>query len=571
MNDRFVLGTHFPEHRALLIASIGLGGFVVSASAGPLNFTNEGVVRGVPFRLGFNYAQVGAGSALADLDNDGDLDILIAGGLGGTFGLYENDGSGFFTDRSLTSGLTPMVASGVSVADYDNDGDLDIHVPGWFQPSRLYRNDGNLTFTDVAPQAGLDLSAPSMAAAWGDYNHDGHLDLYQTVRTFTDGSNIENHFYHNNGDGTFTDIAVQLGIEAHGDPSCLPAFFDYDRDGDDDIYIGTDKGSDVFPPFLHNKLYRNNGDGTFYNATYEAGVEAWIFCMGIAVGDLDFDGYFDMYLTNIMQGNILFMNNGDLTYRDDTVAAGMESLRVGWGTAFADFDNDGHLDNYVCNIQGANRLYRGADVADWPLVDEAPQAGVDVIWDVYCVSIGDIDGDNDLDMLVGNTNRRVNLFINNSADAAKNNWVRLTVEGSPQNQQCVGACVEVDSGGITQVREVRAGVNYKSQDEFTLHYGLSQNESIDEVRLFLQGGVVRTLTNVPINGEWTLYTPDRLGDADNDGHISVDEIQQAMLVRTGPGGQLSPGNEVFDMDGDFDIDSDDIQLMGLGLLDPSVR
>ena len=571
MHCRFVWGTLFFDRIAALVAASTIAAIAGSAHAGPLSFSNEGVARGVPFRLGFNYAQVGAGSALADLDNDGDLDILIAGGLGGVFGLFENDGSGFFTDRSLTSGLQPMVASGISVADYDNDGDLDIHVPGWFEPSRLYRNDGNLTFTDVAAQAGIDLSAPSMAAAWGDYNRDGHLDLYQTVRTFTDGVEIENHFYHNNGDGTFTDVAVQLGIEAPGDPSCLPAFFDYDRDGDDDIYIGTDKGSDIFPPFLHNKLYRNNGDGTFYNATYEAGVEAWIFCMGIAVGDLDFDGYFDMYLTNIMTGNILYMNNGNLTFRDETKSSGMESLRVGWGTAFADFDNDGHLDNYVCNIQGANRLYRGKAVADWPLIDEAPEAGVDVIWDVYCVSVGDIDGDNDLDMLVGNTNRRVNLFINNSADAAKNNWVRLTVEGSPINQQCVGACVEVDADGRTQAREVRAGVNYKSQDEFTLHYGIAMAEKIEEVRLYLQGGQVRTLTNVPINESWTLYTPDRLGDVDSDGLISVDEIRQAMLARTGPGGLLTPGNEIFDMDGDFDIDSDDIQLMGLGLLDPSAR
>ncbi len=537
----------------------------------PLNFTNEAIARGVPFRVGFNYHQVGAGNMLADLDNDGDLDILIAGGLGGAFGLYENDGSGFFTDRSLGSGLAPMInASGLSAADYDNDGDLDIHVPGWFEPSKLYRNNGDMTFTDVAAEAGVNLSAPSMAAAWGDYNQDGWLDLYCAVRTFTDNVEIENHFYHNNGDGTFTDVATTLGVHAPGDPSCLPAFFDYDRDGDDDIYIGTDKGT-TDGLMLHNKLYRNNGDGTFYNATYEAGVEAWIFCMGIAVGDLDFDQHFDMYLTNIMQGNILYMNNRDLTFRDDTAAAGMESLRVGWGTVFADFDNDTHLDTYVCNIQGANRLYRGKDVADWPLVDEAPEAGVDVFWDVYCVSVGDIDGDNDLDMLVGNTNRRVNLFINNSVDAGKNNWVRLRVEGTQANQQCVGACVEVEANGKIQTREVRSGTNYKSQDEFTLHYGLADAEKITEVRMYISGNQMRIIKNVPVNQEWTLYTPDRLGDVDMDGTISVDEIRAAMLARTGPGVTLTPGNEIFDMDGDFDIDSDDIQLMGEGILNPSVR
>lgn len=549
-----------------------LAGAVSScAVAAPLNFVNEALPRGFNFRLGFNYHQVGAGNMLVDLDNDGDLDIVIAGGQGGAIGLYENDGTGHFTDRSAGSGLLPMInASGLSAADYDNDGDLDIHIPGWFEPSKLYRNDGNLTFTDVAAEAGVDLSAPSMAAAWGDYDQDGWLDLYATVRTFTDDVEIENHFYRNNGDGTFTDVATQLGVHAPGDPSCLPAFFDYDRDGDDDIYIGTDKGT-LDGRMLHNKLYRNNGDGTFFNATYEAGVEAYIFCMGIAVGDLDFDRHFDMYLTNVMQGNILYMNNGDRTFRDDTVAAGMLSNRVGWGTVFADFDNDTHLDNYVCNIQGANRLYRGKDVKDWPLLDEAPEAGVDVFWDVYCVSVGDIDGDNDLDMLVGNTNRRANLFINHSTDAGKNNWVRLNVEGNQMNQQCVGACVEVDAGGITQTREVRSGTNYKSQDEFTLHYGLADAEKISEVRMYISGSEMRVLRNMPINEEWTLYTPDRLGDVDMDGEISVDEIRAAMLARTGPGGTLTPGNEIFDMDGDFDIDTDDIQLMGLGVFDPTAR
>lgn len=571
MHCRFVWGILFTPRPAAFVAASAISVIVGSSYAGPLSFSNEGVARGVPFRLGFNYAQTGAGNMLADLDNDGDLDIVIAGGVGGVFGVYENDGTGNFTDQSATAGFAPLVCTGVTAADYDNDGDLDVYVSGWFAPCRLYRNDGNFSFTDVATEAGVDLNAPSEAAAWGDYDQDGWLDLYQTVRTFTDGVEIQNRLFHNNGDGTFTDVATQLGVEAPGDPSFVPAFFDFDRDGDDDIYIGTDKGSDVFAPFLHNKLYRNNGDGTFYNATYDAGAEAYIFCMGIAVGDLNFDGQFDLYLTNIMQGNLLYMQNGDSTYSDHTSAAGMESLLVGWGTVFADFDNDTYPDNYVCNIQGPNRLYRGKDISQWPLDDEAVEAGVDVFWDTYCVSVGDIDGDNDLDMLVGNTNRRVNLFINNSTDAATNNWLRLNVEGAQLNQYAIGACVEVEAGGKTQTQEVRSGTNFKSHNELTLHYGLADAGVISEVRLFFGGGLNRVIHNMPINQEWTLYTADRLGDPDNDGYISVDEIRQAMLARTGPGGTLSPGAEIFDMDGDFDIDSKDIQMMGLGVLNPSRR
>lgn len=555
----------------IILASIG----IFSANAysngvvkNPLSFTNESLTRGVNFRQGFNYAQVGAGVSMMDLDGDGDLDILVAGGLNGEFGLYENDGSGFFTDRTAGSGFTLMPnVSGISAADYDNDGDLDIHVPGWKVPSRLYRNDGGLTFTEVGAFAGIDVDAPSLGAAWGDYDQDGFLDLYACVRTFTDDIEIENKLYHNNGDGTFTDVAVQLGVEAPGDPSCLPAFFDYDRDGDDDIYIGTDKGSQT-GRMLHNKLYRNEGDGTFTNMTYAANAEAWLFCMGIAVGDIDFDGYFDMYLTNVPLGNKLLMYDGtSAAYVDETTAAGMASNITGWSTVFADFDNDTHLDTYVCNMQGLNRLYRGSSV--WPLVDEASGAGVAVVNDVFCVSVGDVDGDNDLDMLVSTTNARVNLFINNSPDAKTNKWVRFDVVGEETNRFSVGTCVEVKTGDKTQVREVRSGVNYKAQDEYTLHFGLADAPMIDRVEVFFADGTYRKLHGAPMNQNWKLYPVSQLGDINGNGHIDWEELEQAISERTGKGNPISPGQEQFDMDGDFDIDNDDLILMGLGILEPT--
>ena len=549
----------------VLFCAIGSAGL---ACAEPLSFSEEAVARGVDYRLGFNYEQLGAGNMLADLDGDGDLDIMIAGASNNQIGVFENDGSGHFTDRSLDVGMAPLGSSGgFAVADYDNDGDLDVYISGYLVPNRLYRNDGGFVFTDVASQAGLDNVTESMAASWGDYNGDGHLDLYASVRSFIE----ENKLYHNNGDGTFTDVAGALGVDAPGDPTLLPSFFDFDRDGDDDIYLGTDKGSDIFPPFYHNKLYRNNGDGTFYNATYDTNSMAYLFCMGIAVGDIDFDGFFDLYMTNVPAGNLLLKFNPVTgAYVDQTSLAGMESNILGWGTVFADFDNDMHLDTYVCNHNLPNRLYRGSP--NWPLVDEAVTAGVGVLNDdVYSVSVGDIDGDNDLDMLVGNTNKRVSIFINDSPDASKNNWVRLNIEGTAENQYCVGACVEVKANGIRQTRQVRSGVNYKAHNEFTLNYGLADAESIEEVQAFFPGNIIRTLVNVPINSTWTIYSPDRLGDVDNDGVITTAEIFQAMGARTGPGGTMLPGNEIFDMDGDFDVDFDDIQAMGLGVFEPRAR
>ena len=533
----------------------------------PLSFSNEAIERGVDFHQAANYSQVGAGVSLMDLDHDGDLDILVAGGINGAFGLYENDGSGYFRDRTTNSGLTKMpMASGISAADFDNDGDLDIHIPGWFVPSRLYRNDGDFHFTEIGAQAGININAPSLAAAWGDYDQDGFLDLYACVRTFTDNVMIENKLYHNNRDGTFTDVAVELGVEAPGDPSCLPTFFDYDRDGDDDIYIGTDKGSQDGRMF-HNKLYRNNGDGTFKNATYEADAEAWLFCMGIAVGDLNFDGYFDMYLTNVPLGNKLFIYDGQGAYLDQTAEAGMASNITGWSTVFADFDNDTYLDTYVCDMQGPNRLYRGSE--DWPLIDEAASAGVAVANDVFTVAVGDVDGDNDLDMLVANTDGGVNLFINNSLDLQRNNWVRLNVIGDDTNRFAVGTCVDLRCGTLSQVREVRSGVNYKAQEEYTLHYGLAQASIVDRIDVSFANGSKRKLFNAPVNQTWTIYPTHQLGDVNANGRIDWEELEEAISNRTGEGNPINPGQEIFDMDGDFDIDNDDLVLMGLGILAPT--
>jgi len=567
--------------RVLSPALAGLLGLSVGplADAAPLSFSEEAVARGINFNIGFNFTQFGAGLMMSDLDNDGDLDIVIAAGSTGRFGVYENDGAGNFTDRSFTAGIIYMsVASGLAAADYDNDGDIDIFISGWYTNSRLYRNNGDFTFTDVAASAGIvDPGTPNMGASWGDVNQDGHLDLYVSVRSGHNAFIGSNAMYINNGDGTFTDQAVAMDVDAEEDPTLLSAFFDFDRDGDDDLYLGTDKGSGGV---WKNRLYRNDG-GVFSEVTSDASADAYIDCMGIAVGDLDFDGYYDLYMTNIQHGNKLLMYNPITgAYNDQTVAAGVGSYEIGWGTFFADFDNDTYLDTYVCNhiyptpgADGANRLYRGADVADWPLIDEGPVAGVATTERSYCAAEGDIDGDGDIDMLVGTNNGRVLLYINNSPDAAANNWLRFNVVGNrgELNQHAVGTCVELSHDGLQQVRQVRAGTNYKTTSELTLHFGLGDSKSADTVSVIYPGNVIRNLTNAPANRTWTLWPQNRLGDPNGDGVIDRDEIRAAVRARTGPGNPIEPGLEIFDMDGDFDLDNADLALMGLRILSPSVK
>jgi hypothetical protein len=542
------------------------GAASTSLASNPLSFNDEAVARGIDYDFATNFSQYGAGLLMSDLDGDGDLDIVIAGAADLTIGVYENDGTGNFTDRTGICGITAVsVSTGVNGADYDNDGDIDILINGWDAPTRLYRNNGDFTFTDVAATAGIDVTAYSFGSSWGDVDADGHLDLYASVRTLHNADPTRNFFFHNNGDGTFTDLAGPMGIDAGNDPTLLSAFFDYDRDGDDDLYLGTDKGSGNV---LHNRLYENTG-GSFTEVTMATNTAAYVDCMGIAVGDLNFDGYFDLYLTNTPPGNKLLMHDGVGAFTDQTLAADVGSYLVGWGTVFADFDNDTELDLYVCNMQGANRLYRGSNT--WPLVDEATVAGVDETNDVFCVAVGDIDGDNDLDMLVGNSLGKAHLYINESPDLEINNWARFNVVGNNANLFAIGTCVDIQADGKSQVREVRSGVNYKAQDEYTLHFGLGASTVIDDIDVIFNGGEVRSLTNAPTNETWTLYPQSRLGDPNNNGRIDWYELSMAIANRTGPGGVIVPGQEIFDMDGDFDIDNDDLELMGLGIRVPSVR
>lgn len=533
-----------------------------SALAGPLNFTDEAATRGVLYPIGFvTLHGWGAGFALSDLDNDGDPDIVVVGAFNGLVGVYENDGTGYFTNRSLSTGMALLSRpSGVSTVDYDNDGDLDVYIGAYMTGiNKLYRNDGGFTFTDVTAAAGIELSCPGMAAAWGDYNQDGQIDLYYAVRTLTNGDPTKNQLFRNNGDGTFTDVATTLNVDCEDFPSLVPAFFDYDRDGDDDIYVGTDRGSQAG---WTNRMYRNDG-GVFTETSVATNTLLHMDCMAIAVGDVNFDGYFDMYLTNTNDdGNFLMVydpNTG--AFVDETPNSGGGGYGVEWGALFADFDNDTHLDIYASNATGNNQLYRGSDAADWPMVDEAASAGVLVPEVSYCVAVADIDGDFDLDMLVGRENGALQMFMNNSADAASNNAIRFHVVGKDTNVYGLGTIVSVTADGKTQMRESRAGVNFKVADERVMHFGLGSATEADSMLVEFNDGTTRGYTNAPAGETWTLYPMSMMGDVNADGQIDGQDFGAALQNYTGQGGQIVPGQEIFDLDGDFDIDAADLRLL----------
>ena len=525
-----------------------------------LAFTEESLQRGLNYLIGNTYLRFGAGLGLIDLNNDGHLDVVVLGATNGLVGVYENTGTGNFINRSFATGIGPIVAAGISAADYNADGQIDLYISGWLTGSRLLRNNGNMTFTDVTAAAGLTLVSAAQASAWSDFDADGWPDLYVTTRTNTSGNTQRNKFYRNNGNGTFTEMAGALGIDCENDPSLIPLFFDFDRDGLCDLYIGTDKGTGgVF----RNRLFRNTG-GLFTEITAQANAEAFIDCMGFAVGDVNFDGYFDVYMTNLDPGNKLFINNAGQSFVDMTEPSGLAAFVYSWATVFTDFDNDTHLDAYVCVQLGANKLYQGRP--EWPYVEVGAAAGVALPVSSFSVAVGDVNGDHKPDMLVCDVEGRVKLFINRTQ--TDHHYARFKVVGQWPNTHAIGAQLDIRTGKLWQARQVYAGSNFKAMNEFTVHVGVADAGIIDEVIVRWPGtGDTRRLTNVPVNHQWTIHPPERLGDADADGRFSRDDARALFRAITGPGVPLTPGQEIFDLDGDFDIDADDLMLLA-GRMDP---
>jgi hypothetical protein len=313
--------------------------------------------------------------ARADYDNDGDLDVvLLRGGWEEPvrMSLLRNDGTGRFDDVTLDAGLGTPIASEVAAwGDYDNDGLVDLYVGGEYLPSeevipppipdprnqcRLYHNNGDGTFTDVARQAGVTNDQCTKGIAWGDYDEDGHLDL------FVSNMHGPARLYRNNGDGTFTDLASAAGIvESPGGFTCL--FWDYDNDGRLDLYVSEYKAavSQVVAESLgvpvdanlHPRLYHNNGDGTFTDVAVEAGLGRPLPAMSANCGDVDNDGFPDLYLGigwmsfSGLTPDRLFLNQGGRRFADATQNAGTGHLQKGHGVSFADYDEDGDLDIFV--------------------------------------------------------------------------------------------------------------------------------------------------------------------------------------------------------------------------------
>src|SRR5262249_19209199 len=316
--------------------------------------------------------------------------------------------------------------------------------------------------------------------------------------------------YRNNGDGTFTDVTIKAAIKDPGYPGFGVVFSDFDNDGWQDIYVANDSA----PHFL----FHNKRDGTFeeiglisgtslnLNGQAQAG-------MGVAVGDYDGNGYFDIYVTNFAEDtNTLYQNLGGMSFLDVTAASGAARAsrpHLGWGTGFADFNNDGWPDIFVANghvypevdqLNETSRylqpkeLYRNLGNGRFAEVSTAAAGDLAIPRPARGAAFGDYDNDGDIDVLVINMNSRPNLYRNEVGN--RNSWIGVRIVGTSSNRDAIGARVEIEAGGRTQVAEVRSGGSYLSHNDMRIHFGLGSANRVEMVRVRWPSGKTETLTGI---------------------------------------------------------------------------
>ena len=497
---------------------------------------------------------LGAGVVVFDFNGDGKQDIYVtstediaglASDTQGNNALYRNNGDGSFTDVAAQAGVSDLSGKGNGgcAADYDNDGDQDLFVANWGS-SKLFRNQGDGTFFDVTVDAGVtdpNATYRSMGCAWGDYDRDGYLDLI--VVRHIDESNPDAFtkriyyidvrplaLYHNNGDGAFTNVTDLLGgatsplrkTGAFGNiwgAGFQPRWVDFDNDGDPDLYVVNDFGEDIQP----NVLWRNDGPGEdgswiFTDISSASGANLAMFGMGIATADINNDGYFDFFVTNIGDNRLLISNSDGASFEDAAAEAGVavgtfrRQQRVSWGAVFFDYDNDGYEDLYFASgwldtddinrREQPNMLFRnnGGDgtFTDYSNVSGAADwgAGRGVVY-------ADFNGDGCLDLYLTNLGRsaargeQAKLFLNRCQWG--NNWIIIKTVGVASNRDGIGARITVVTGERSQIREVTAGSGNKSQNMLPVHFGLGKSDRIDSIEILWPSGARQILTDVVPN------------------------------------------------------------------------
>src|ERR1700682_4869790 len=494
------------------------------------------------------------GVGLFDCDDSGRLNIVMANGS--TVGRYQAGGDlvvtfynqqadGTFKDITKEAGLTQLGwGMGVAVADYDNDGKLDLFVTG-YNGNVLYHNLGNCKFEDVTEKAGVRGGGFSTGAAWGDYDRDGNVDLFVARYSHLDMNNLpqfgsnkfcrfkgilvqcgpwglegESDFlYHNRGDGTFEEVSVKAGV--HDDIGYYGLgviWADYDDDGWPDLLVANDS--------VPNYLYHNNHDGTFTDVGLLTGVALSgegleLGNMGVDFGAYDHSGRLSFFVTHFEdQPNSLYRNLGPKGFDDVSWTSGVGQPSypyVGWGTAFFDMDNDTWLDLFVANghvypqidtLETGPRyrepilLHRNNRDGTFDEVSKESGLAALPLHSRRGAAFGDVFNGGNIDVLLLNVGEPPSLLKNMNADGYHRVLFKLI--GTRSNRAAIGARVTIRAGGVKQFSEVRGGASYLSQNDLRLHFGLGAAKKMESVEIRWPNGKVETLENVAADAIYTI-------------------------------------------------------------------
>lgn len=486
---------------------------------------------------------MGSGCGWIDYDQDGLLDFYLVNGAATRVSspnrplrsaLYRNNGDGSFSDITDKAGVgaVGLFGMGVAVGDYDNDGFPDLFVLGYGR-CILYHNNADGTFTDVTARAGVENPGRwASSAAWFDYDNDGRLDL--VIANYVDWSPDRNFYcgdqgpgmrsychpddfrgqppalYHNNGDGTFTDVSKSSGLGLKGNNGLGVVTFDYDNDGWQDIFIANDH--------MPNFLFHNNRDGTFREVGYAAGVAVsadglFEAGMGTDAADATGSGRMDLVVTHLdMQLARFYQNLGDQTFDDATLRSkiGYATYHLsGFGTRFMDYDNDGARDLFMANghvLDNIARYHADTQYAEPKLmfrnnghgifenVSDSLGADFQLPRVSRGAAVADFDNDGDLDILVNNNGQAPQLLRNDGGNA--NHWLEILLIGTKSNRDGVGARVKLSSGSLVLYDQRKGGMSYQSAQDPRLHFGLGLHSNVDAIEIIWPSGSVTKLANL---------------------------------------------------------------------------
>lgn len=488
----------------LPICSIWL--LTAAPGAAQPNFVDRAPDLGVSFTWAatFSMGDFGAGVALDDIDDDGDLDLLVGAKSNTPLQVYRNDGA-VFTDISDQAGIGDAGdVKQILLADLDDDGDRDLVVGGWtLQPGStssfvggwlcLYASNGDGTFSERTGGSSLEPTSAGLPTGItaGDYDRDGDLDLYVAYwKSGPAGPESANRLYRNEGNFDFNEVGSAAGV-ASTKKSYQAVFTDLSGDGWLDLVVAQDKGGGA-------TYYENQRNGTFLDRSVESGLDGfrsgsntYADGMGIAVGDYDNDGRMDVYITNIPDGNLLYHNLGGGQFEEVAAPSGTISQRIGWGTEFIDCNHDGYLDLYVTDFSGGgmsdnvDRLYLNA--GDGSFSDIAPTSGLGFGDDGFASAAGDLDGNGRVDLVTLSSGAPLRVLMD---EGSGGHWIHLELVGVSGNRDAVGARVRVVAGGMVQYREQRAGGSYLAFPSHELEFGLGSAGSVDTLQVDWPDGSV---------------------------------------------------------------------------------